>query len=92
MIATKFKALLVGTAILALSALAMAVFAQAERPTGQVAATIQYKLVPIPNVATQAQLQSILTTQGNGGWRLLGPYAVGTGPIPNQTVLAFSKP
>jgi len=41
---------------------------------------------------SQAQFQTLLTAQGNAGWRLMGPYAVGSGPIPDQVVLLFSKP
>ncbi|HEV7671655.1 MAG TPA: hypothetical protein VGS22_24300 [Thermoanaerobaculia bacterium] len=92
MVTQRFKILLAATMILAISALTMSVLAQAGEAEAQATAVIQYKLVPIPSPITQAQLQSILTTQGNGGWRLLGPYAVGTGPIPTQEVLAFSKP
>jgi hypothetical protein len=53
---------------------------------------IQYKLVPVPGTMSQAQLQTVLTTQGNAGWRFMGPFAVGTGPIPDQEVLLFSRP
>jgi hypothetical protein len=73
------------------AAFAMSVFGQADG-TEKAAGMIQYKLVPVPNVMTQAQLQSVLTTQGNAGYRLMLPYAVGTGPIPGQIVLVFSKP
>lgn len=74
------------------TAFAMAVFGEADAADQKATGTIQYKLVPVPSVMTQAQLQSVLTTQGNAGFRLIQPYAVGTGPIPNQTVLVFSKP
>ena len=71
---------------------AMSVFAQRDDTEPKAAGMIQYKLVPVPLTITQAQLQTVLTTQGNAGFRLIMPYAVGTGPIPNQTVLVFSKP
>ena len=71
---------------------AISVFGQADGTEQKAAGMIQYKLVPVPNVMTQAQLQTVLTTQGNAGFRLVLPYAVGTSPIPNQTVLVFSKP
>lgn len=74
------------------AAFAMSVFGQADAADQKAARAIQYKLVPVPSVMTQAQLQSVLTAQGNAGFRLIQPYAVGTGPIPNQTVLVFSKP
>jgi hypothetical protein len=73
-------------------AFTMSVFAQREDTEQKAAGMIQYKLVPVPSPLSQAQLQTILTTQGNAGFRLIAPYAVGTGPIPNQTVLVFSKP
>jgi hypothetical protein len=72
--------------------LAMSVFGQADRAEEKATGVIQYKLVQVPDVMTQAQLQSVLTTQGNAGYRLILPFAVGTSPIPNQTVLVFSKP
>jgi hypothetical protein len=78
--------------ILTSSAFAMSVLGQADGAEQKAAGMIQYKLVPVPSVMTQAQLQSVLTTQGNAGYRLILPFAVGTGPIPNQTVLVFSKP
>jgi hypothetical protein len=53
---------------------------------------IQYKLVPVAGTLSQQQLQAILTAQGNAGWRFIGPFAVGTGPIPDQEVIMFSKP
>jgi hypothetical protein len=79
--------------LLMTSALAISALGQedgAERAASK--AIIQYKLVEVPGVMTQSQFQSVLTTQGNAGWRFLGPYAVGTAPIPTQTVLLFSKP
>jgi hypothetical protein len=71
---------------------AMSVLGQSGGTEQKAAGMIQYRLVPVPSPMTQAQLQSVLTTQGNSGFRLIMPYAVGTGPIPNQTVLVFSKP
>ncbi len=71
---------------------AMSVFGQGEEIQQKAAAgVIQYKLVPVPSGMTQAQLQSVMTTQGNAGWRFIAPFAVGT-PIPTQEVLLFSKP
>lgn len=75
--------------------LAVSVFGQAEVPqevSQRAAAVVQYKVVPVPEVMTQAQLQAVLTTQGNAGYRLVLPFAVGSGGIPNQTVLVFVKP
>jgi hypothetical protein len=72
--------------------LALSVRGQAEVTEEKAVAAIQYKVVQVPQVMTQAQLQAVLTTQGNAGYRLILPFAVGTGPIPNQTVLVFSKP
>jgi len=77
--------------VLIFGGLAMAWQGQAE-DSEKATGAIQYKLVQVPQVMTQAQLQTVLTTQGNAGYRLLMPYAVGTPPIPNQTVLIFSKP
>lgn len=78
--------------VLISTALAMTVLGQADGAEQKATGAIQYKLVQVPNVMTQAQLQSVLTTQGNAGYRLILPFAVGTSPIPNQTVLVFSKP
>jgi hypothetical protein len=78
--------------ILISGGLAMSVFGQADRAEVKATAVIQYKIVQVPEVMTQAQLQSVLTAQGNAGYRLILPFAVGTGPIPNQSVLVFSKP
>jgi hypothetical protein len=77
--------------VLISAGLAVSVRGQDER-SEKATAVIQYKLVPVPEPITQAQLQTVLTTQGNAGYRLVLPYAVGSGPIPNQTVLVFSKP
>lgn len=55
------------------------------------AAVVQYKVVPFTTM-TQTQLQALLTAQGNAGWRLFGPFAVGSGPIPTGEVLIFTKP
>jgi len=87
------KIAIVLTILLALisGSLAMAWQGQTEDADQKASGTVQYKLVPVPQVMTQAQLQTVLTTQGNAGYRLLMPYAVGTAPIPNQTVLVFSK-
>ncbi len=74
------------------AALAVSVAGQPDPDEQKAGGAIQYKLVPVPNVMTQAQLQTVLTTQGNAGFRLVLPYVVGTSPIPNQTVLVFSKP
>jgi hypothetical protein len=41
---------------------------------------------------TAAQLQAALTAQGNMGFHFVGPFAVGTGPIPTGEVYVFSKP
>jgi hypothetical protein len=71
--------------------LAVSVFGQTEIPQ-RATAVVQYKVVPVPEVMTQAQLQAVLTTQGNAGYRLILPFAVGSGAIPNQTVLVYSKP
>lgn len=91
---TKARWIFLVTAVLLLSTSAIAISALDLDHVDQkaAAAVIQYKLVPVPSVMTQAQFQSVLTTQGNGGWRFAGPYAVGTPPIPTQTVLMFSKP
>jgi hypothetical protein len=78
--------------ILISGGLAVSLRGQADMAEEKAVATIQYKLVQVPEVMTQAQLQSVLTAQGNAGYRLILPFAVGTGPIPNQTVLVFSKP
>jgi hypothetical protein len=78
--------------ILISGGLAMSVRGQADMAEEKAVATIQYKLVQVPEVMTQAQLQSVLSTQGNAGYHLILPFAVGTGSIPNQTVLVFSKP
>ncbi|PYQ61162.1 MAG: hypothetical protein DMF53_15615 [Acidobacteria bacterium] len=85
-------AVVVGVILMA-SALAMTVFGQGygTEKAGQ-GGVIQYKLVPVPSVMTQDQFQTVLTAQGNAGWRFQGPYLVGTSPIPSQTVLLFSKP
>jgi flagellar basal body-associated protein FliL len=74
------------------SVLTMSVFGQGDETQQKAAGAIQYKLVPVPNVQTQAQLQALMTAQGNGGWRYVSAFAVGTGPIPNQVVFLFSKP
>ncbi|HEX3526490.1 MAG TPA: hypothetical protein VH988_05440 [Thermoanaerobaculia bacterium] len=53
-------------------------------------AVVQYKCVPLPLFASQQQLQAVLTAQGNAGWKLVGPYAVGDITNPGQ-VLVFMK-
>jgi hypothetical protein len=79
--------------LLMASALAVSVFGQGQEGSPQKAAgVIQYKVVPVPSPMTQAQLQTLMTQQGNGGWRFVAPFAVGTGPIPSQEVFLFSKP
>jgi hypothetical protein len=78
--------------VLVLGGLAMSVLGQADVVEQKATGVIQYRLVQVPDVMTQAQLQTVLTTQGNAGYRFNLPYAVGTDPIPNQTVLVFSKP
>ena len=90
---SKRKTAIVAALLILISGgLAMSVRGQADVAEEKAVATIQYKLVQVPEVMTQAQLQSVLTTQGNAGYRLILPFAVGAGPIPNQTVLVFSKP
>jgi hypothetical protein len=89
----RVKIMIVAGIVLMLSVVAMSVLAQSYEAEQKVAAgVIQYRLVPIPDAMTQAQFQAVLTTQGNAGWRLQGPYVVGTGPIPDQQVLLFTKP
>jgi hypothetical protein len=78
--------------VVAVAALAAAALGHAQDLTQRAAGVIQYKLVPVPNTQAQAQLQAVLTAQGNAGFRLLLPYAVGTGPIPSQTVLGLRNP
>jgi hypothetical protein len=86
-------AMLVAVALLLVSVLTMAMARTGEEPDQKATAgVIQYRLVPITSPMTQQQFQTVLTAQGNAGWRLLGPYAVGSGPIPTQEVLLFSKP
>jgi hypothetical protein len=83
--------IILGT-ILMLSVLAMAVFGQGEEVEKTTPTVVQYKVVAVPDAMTQAQLQALLTTQGNAGFHFVVPLAVGTGPIPNQEVFVFSKP
>jgi hypothetical protein len=86
----KVRIMIAAAALLLVAALTMAMVRTGEED--KATAVIQYKLVPIPTPMTQQQFQTILTAQGNAGWRLMGSYAVGTGPIPTQEVLLFSKP
>ena len=78
--------------ILMTSALTISAFGQGAGSEPKAAAVIQYKVVPVPSVMTQAQLQTVMTTQGNAGYRYVSAFAVGTGAIPTQEVLLFSKP
>ena len=89
----RLKITIIAGALLMAVALGMAVFGQGIgiEKAGQ-GGVVQYKVVPVPSTVTQDQLQSILTAQGNAGWRYLGPYAVGAGPLPTGTVFLFSKP
>lgn len=90
---TKKLATMIAMVLVVISAaFTMSVFGEAHGSEQKAAGAIQYRVVPVPSVMTQAQLQSVLTTQGNAGYRLVLPYAVGSGPIPSQTVLVFSKP
>lgn len=90
---SKRWAIVIAVALLFMtSSFAISALVQDQDAEDKEKAVIQYKLVPIPAVMSQAQFQAALTAQGNAGWRFLGPYAVGTGPIPNQAVLLFSKP
>lgn len=83
---------IVGMLLLA-SNLAVSVLGQGDETQKKAAAgVIQYRLVAVPSVQTQAQLQAVLNAQGNAGWRYISAFAVGTGPIPTQEVLLFSKP
>ena len=89
----RWTAMITAVLLLMTSALAISALGQRDGTEREAAkAVIQYKLVEVPLAMSQAQFQSVLTTQGNAGWRFLGPYAVGTAPIPNQMVLLFSKP
>jgi hypothetical protein len=82
-------------AVLLLSLVAMAGFGQGEE-FQKAAATgvVTYHVVTLPSGATTAaQLQAILTAQGNMGFHFVGgPFAVGAGPIPTGAVFVFSKP
>lgn len=89
---TRTRLTIVAVAIVLLMTSALAISAVSQEDEAAEKAVIQYRLVQVPSVMTQAQFQSVLTAQGNAGWRFLGPYAVGTPPIPNQAVLLFSKP
>ena len=88
------KILITIGAVLLLSLLAMAGFGQGEE-SQKAASTgvVTHHVVTVPpNAMTAAQLQAILTTQGNMGFHFVGPFAVGTGPIPTGEVFVFSKP
>lgn len=80
-------AILVVGALLMVSALAMALVGTGEEAEQK--GVIQYK---VTSPMTQQQLQTLMTAQGNDGWRFIGPFAVGTDPIPNEEVFLFSKP
>jgi predicted KAP-like P-loop ATPase len=84
-------AIIVGMLLMA-SNLAVSVLGQDHEAQQKAAGAIQYRLVAVPSVQTQAQLQAVMTAQGNAGWRYVSAFAVGTGPIPTQEVLLFSKP
>ena len=75
------------------SLVAMAGFGQGEE-SQKAASTgvVTYHVVTVPGTMTAAQLQATLTAQGNMGFHLVGPFAVGTGPIPTGEVFVFSKP
>ena len=93
MISKRLKIAVVVAVVLVGSALAKVALGHGEEAERKATSgVIQYKLVPVAGTLSQQQLQTILTAQGNGGWRFLGPFAVGTGPIPDQEVLMFSKP
>lgn len=83
-------AILVVGALLMVSALAMALVGTGEEAEQK--GVIQYKVLPVTSPMTQQQLQTLMTAQGNDGWRFIGPFAVGTDPIPNEEVFLFSKP
>lgn len=87
---TKRLAILVSVGVLMMVSM-LAMSALGQDVTEQKAA-VQYKVVTVPSVMTQAQLQTVLNNQGREGWRYLGPYAVGSGGLPTQTALIFSKP
>ncbi len=89
------KILITLGAVLLFSLLAMAGFGQGEEfQKAASTGVVTYHVVTVPpNAMTAAQLQAILTTQGNMGFHLVGgPLAVGTGPIPTGEVFVFSKP
>lgn len=88
----RMKIMVAVTAVLIVTVLTVTLFGQGNGIEPKATSVVQYKVVPIPNVMTQEQLQAVLTAQGNAGFRLLGPYAVGTGAIPDKQVLVFSKP
>jgi len=91
---TKRLTFMITAAVILLMTSALAISALGQEAGAELKATavIQYKLVSVPSVMTQAQLQAVMTTQGNAGYRFVAPFAVGTGPIPTQEVLLFSKP
>jgi len=89
----RMKIMVAVTAVLIVTVLTVTLFGQGNGIEPKATpSVVQYKVVSIPNVMSQEQLQSVLTAQGNAGFRLLGPYAVGTGAIPDKQVLVFSKP
>jgi len=87
------KILITIGAVLLLSLVAMAGFGQGEE-SQKAASTgvVTYHVVTVPGTMTAAQLQATLTAQGNMGFHFVGPFAVGTGPIPTGEVFVFSKP
>ena len=92
MISRRLKITIVVAVLVMGSALARVALGHGEETEQKATGVIQYKLVPVAGTLSQQQLQTILTAQGNAGWRFIGPFAVGTGPIPDQEVIMFSKP
>ena len=79
--------------VLLLSLFAMAGFGQGEEfQKAASAGVVTYHVVTVPGTMTAAQLQATQTAQGNMGFHFVGPFAVGTGPIPTGEVYVFSKP
>jgi molecular chaperone DnaK (HSP70) len=87
------KILITIGAVLMISFLTMAVFGQGEEfQKATTTGVVQYHVVTVPGTMTAAQLQATLTAQGNMGFHFVGPFAVGTGPIPTGEAFVFSKP
>jgi|GraSoiStandDraft_5_1057265.scaffolds.fasta_scaffold167231_2 molecular chaperone DnaK (HSP70) len=87
------KILITLGAVLLFSLLAMAGFGQGEEfQKAASTGVVTYHVVTVPGTMTAAQLQATLTAQGNMGFHFIGPFAVGTGPIPTGEVFVFSKP